>query len=657
MSPTLPLATLLYALAAYLSLFLTSGGVLWFLVILGVILPGSYVLRARLPLIWLPSLLLSGFLLGLATVLTPQDGPGTPTMIGGARAGFLTGQSAAIVVFIQFYRPVPQDPIRPRLFAFLASTFILLISCNTYDESPIRNLTPFIVLLGGLSLRGGRTRRARDRWGIGLVALAFVLTFGLSFSGTKIVNDHRETLLEWGNRLLGERPQQELGGMSQQPILGPRFGLRGSAARVLRLQGKPRVVHLRGLSYDTYGDGRWWPVVTSRGFQQAEPRTLEPPVPSATLSTLREITVTRLTSDNIFLYAPLNAVQLPLEEGDQADWAPDDGGPFRVRAAAPYTYLYREGLEHAQGLLAKPALRTPQLLEKHRLIAPELRDALAPLAKTITQGATTPQQKVDAVTAYLLENYPYSLVFQPGRGDPVVRFLTQTPHRGAHCEIFASSAALLLRCVGIPTRYVTGYFAHDTQPDGTILVRQRDAHAWCEAWIEGQGWVTVEATPPTGWPEQDKTPVEPWRRLWEGIQDRWFQLVVWLGEREPSQLFFVVGTPPVLVFLFFLWRRRGKRSARATAPWEAPPPELKEIVARFEAALTRAGYPLSANRPWSEQVTTLPEPLNQAVVAFLALYLPTRFGKNPRKLGALTAALDAVEQAVRNPVSREKRNP
>lgn len=657
MKGSLPITAALYALSAFLALFLISGSTLWFLLVLGVGIIASYVLRARLPLAWLPSLLLAGLLLGFALLLTPSDGPRTPAMIGGARAGFLGGQAAAILVLIQFYRPVYQDRVRPQLFALIGSTIILLISCNTYEDNSLRGLVPVAMLFAAVSLREGKLRLWRNRIYLTMVGSALLFTLGIGFGGMKVIEDHRETLLEWGNRLIGERPQTDLAGMSQQPILGPTFGLRGSAARVLRLQGKPRVLHLRGISYDTYGDGRWWPVVTTRGFQATEERGLELPVAHQNVGETRNITITRLTSDNLFLYFPLNTTQLDLGVGDAADWAADEGGPVRVRAAAPYTYHYKEGVERTQGILARPQLTNAALRAIHLTLPPPLNEQLRPLARRITQGKLRPEDKVAAVTAYLLDNYPYSLTFSPGRGDPVVSFLTAEPHRGAHCELFGSAAALLLRCVGVPTRYVTGYFAHEDQGDGTMLVRQRDAHAWCEAWIDGKGWVTVEATPPTGWPEQDKTPVELWRRVWEGIQDIWFRLVNWLGEREPSQIFLVATAPLLPIIVFFLLKSRRKRVSGSPHLWAAAPPELAALVTRFETVFSRVGTPLSNTRPWSEQLATLPEPLRPLATRFIALYLPLRFGGESQEHAPLLAVLQELETTARNPVLKEKRNP
>jgi len=63
------------------------------------------------------------------------------------------------------------------------------------------------------------------------------------------------------------------------------------------------------------------------------------------------------------------------------------------------------------------------------------------------------------------------------------------------CEHIASAFVVLMRGMRIPSRIVTGY--QGGQPnriDGFWIVRQSDAHAWTEVWLEGRGWVRVDPT-------------------------------------------------------------------------------------------------------------------------------------------------------------------
>lgn len=63
------------------------------------------------------------------------------------------------------------------------------------------------------------------------------------------------------------------------------------------------------------------------------------------------------------------------------------------------------------------------------------------------------------------------------------------------CEHFASAFAVIMRAAGVPTRVVTGYQGGEINPvDGYLVVRQSDAHAWAEVWLDGRGWLRVDPT-------------------------------------------------------------------------------------------------------------------------------------------------------------------
>ena len=72
-------------------------------------------------------------------------------------------------------------------------------------------------------------------------------------------------------------------------------------------------------------------------------------------------------------------------------------------------------------------------------------------------------------------------------------FLFET--KAGFCEHYASSFTFMMRAAGIPARVVAGYQGGEPSRGGDVWeVRQKDAHAWTEVWIEGQGWVRVDPT-------------------------------------------------------------------------------------------------------------------------------------------------------------------
>ncbi|MDH5473046.1 MAG: DUF3488 and transglutaminase-like domain-containing protein [Gammaproteobacteria bacterium] len=92
------------------------------------------------------------------------------------------------------------------------------------------------------------------------------------------------------------------------------------------------------------------------------------------------------------------------------------------------------------------------------------------------------------------ENFIYSMEppLTPGF-DPVDTFLFDT--RKGFCEHYASSFTLLMRAAGIPARVVLGYQGGTLNPlNNYMTIRQGDAHAWSEVWLNNRGWVRIDPT-------------------------------------------------------------------------------------------------------------------------------------------------------------------
>lgn len=67
--------------------------------------------------------------------------------------------------------------------------------------------------------------------------------------------------------------------------------------------------------------------------------------------------------------------------------------------------------------------------------------------------------------------------------------------KSGFCEHYAAAFVLLMRAAGIPARVVMGYQGGELNPlDNFLVVRQSDAHAWSEVWLEGKGWLRIDPT-------------------------------------------------------------------------------------------------------------------------------------------------------------------
>ncbi|MCB9545423.1 MAG: transglutaminase domain-containing protein [Myxococcales bacterium] len=208
------------------------------------------------------------------------------------------------------------------------------------------------------------------------------------------------------------------------------------------------------------------------------------------------------------------------------------------------------------------------------------------LARQWTAGAEAPLEQVEALRRGLRRGFTYSLELDavPDGEDPILFFLT-TSRRG-HCELFASAFVLLARSLGLPARLVSGFrvFEHNV-PGGWYVVRQRDAHAWVEVWLDG-AWRTVDPTPP-GALEGERA------GSLDGLGARWDQLKRWIrkgAERLANltavELLAILAAIAGLIGLLVLLRRRRERRAAVVGPPPAWPP-LARLEARLQGRLPR----------------------------------------------------------------------
>jgi transglutaminase-like putative cysteine protease len=116
------------------------------------------------------------------------------------------------------------------------------------------------------------------------------------------------------------------------------------------------------------------------------------------------------------------------------------------------------------------------------------------LAQALRAQFPDDQRLIHAVLRRFTEQ-EYFYTLEPPRleANAIDDFLFNT--RRGFCEHFASAFTVLMRAAGIPARVVTGYQGGEINPiSGALVVRQSDAHAWSEVWLEDRGWTRVDPT-------------------------------------------------------------------------------------------------------------------------------------------------------------------
>lgn len=67
--------------------------------------------------------------------------------------------------------------------------------------------------------------------------------------------------------------------------------------------------------------------------------------------------------------------------------------------------------------------------------------------------------------------------------------------KSGYCSHFATGFTFLARTIGLPSRVVTGFLGGELNPyDGSVIVRELDAHAWVEVFLSKRGWVKIDPT-------------------------------------------------------------------------------------------------------------------------------------------------------------------
>lgn len=107
--------------------------------------------------------------------------------------------------------------------------------------------------------------------------------------------------------------------------------------------------------------------------------------------------------------------------------------------------------------------------------------------------------KAYQVADWMRRNTAYNLDLpELPKGSDAVEYFLGTTKQG-YCMHYAGASALILRELGVPARYVSGYVTGNYKKSETsgmyeATVLDSAAHAWVEIYLEGVGWIPVEMT-------------------------------------------------------------------------------------------------------------------------------------------------------------------
>jgi protein-glutamine gamma-glutamyltransferase len=314
-----------------------------------------------------------------------------------------------------------------------------------------------------------------------------------------------------------------------------------------------------------------------------------------------------------------------------------------------------------------------ETLRQPQVISPQIRALVAGWRSAHSQD----RDLADAALRYFRsERFTYSLAPGTYNGPGALdEFLFR--RRTGFCEHYAAAFATLMRVAGIPSRVVLGYHGGEFNARGRyVIVRQSDAHAWCEVWIKGEGWLRLDPTDviapdrlssgltsylenraastagntssaAAGWREVRRD----LRLVWDNLSYQWdlhvlsfdgdgqktFLATIGLGDFRWVEMTLtqIVGAA-VLLGALGLWQRRPRR---------APADAVSRAYARFCAALATAGVP---REPWEgplqfgERAAAHCAPHATAIREIATLYARLRYGAAPPSPAAFLRAVRAL---------------
>jgi transglutaminase-like putative cysteine protease len=404
------------------------------------------------------------------------------------------------------------------------------------------------------ALWGVRSRRFPPAVWAGLLAVCAGAGYG-GHVGLHQLQAHIEgTLLEWYFELLG-RETDAYRGVTAIGRIG-RLKLSDRILLRVDLGDREAPLLLHEASFNVYGAAVWGAV--NAGFELVRPepdlRTwqLQPGIPATRMLTVSAY----LRQGRGLLPLPPGAARI---EGLVAVGLTRNRlGAVRVEEG-PGLATYRVAAS-AEAPVEGPPDRT------------DLRTAAADatvvgrIARELGLADVPPRDAVERVAAYFRDHFRYSLYRAPRHGGTSALDEFLLGSRAGHCEYFATATALLLRAAGIPARYATGYAVTEwSRREGVHVVRQRHAHSWVRAWVDG-AWLDLDTTP-AAWADAEREAAS----AWEPLYDLWawgvFAFERWRWAERDGQAASYLAWLLVPLLGILAWRVHAtRRVRRAPAP-------------------------------------------------------------------------------------------
>lgn len=254
----------------------------------------------------------------------------------------------------------------------------------------------------------------------------------------------------------------------------------------------------------------------------------------------------------------------------------------------------------------------------------ELIKELSDFTKQLTITQKSDWGRVELICNFLKNNYSYHLQNKKVEGDRVLHFLFE--EKEGICQDFATSMTLMCRSIGIPAKYVTGYYASEKNKEtGNYIIREKDAHAFVEVYIAGYGWMSFDPTPD---------------RYIEEIKE---EKTLDLSSQINIKLMMIGGGILILILLF-----RSKFSCFKEVWWliifrfTNKQRQLEKLMIRQEIWLEKAGFPRYSHETLSQYMQRLKQ-FDIDITISVKLYEKQKYGALQPNKSEIQAAYEAYK--------------
>lgn len=423
----------------------------------------------------------------------------------------------APVLYSQLFSSQQQIPLGTLFYSFrrrntvrairidfiLPYTGLVLLSSGAANVQDYRYFWLMCVLISGLLWVSRPRQSSKIAW-----LLLMSAAIGISYYGQQSLRQLQNFVEDKAVAWLSATDDF----FNSQTSIGDIGELKLSDKIIFRVKA-PRPLLLLQASYDRYLGQSW--TVSQRGFQAETPA---PPINPAQLQKIQILQAFNQREELLAL--PTGTVTIKGLEGAFLQY--NRLGTVKISqppAFAAYQVFYTDKKTDP------PSVYDVQIPRQHAAW-------LKQFVHQLGLETRPPQAIANAITAHFHRHFRYSLYLGTQNNADAALQEFMFKRKAGHCEYFAVATVLLLRQAGIPARLANGYVVEEYDSSQQLYrVRQRHAHAWAIAYIDG-AWQAVDSTP-SQWLDMENAQQAWFEPVQDFFSNQWFVFTRW--RMQPNQ--------------------------------------------------------------------------------------------------------------------------